>query len=123
MISLRFLSRSTPRMTGWLAALSATIAGAVSGLAWDAGPLAAQAGTGQGYCASETSGPVVYFTPIFDTKFKPRVPIETHAIASELHESLKGRYGYTNRGNYPVRCAVLDSVAAAEANKAVVLVS
>jgi hypothetical protein len=78
--------------------------------------LAAQAG-GQGYCLSELSDTVVYTTAIFDTKLNPKVPIATHSIARELHEYLKGRYGYKSRRDYPVVCVVLPSVAEAEAQK------
>ena len=79
---------------------------------------AAQVSGGQGYCASELSGPVVYFSPVFDTRLNPKVPIETATIAREFHEYLKGRFDYKGSSNFPVLCGVLPSLAAAEAAKA-----
>jgi hypothetical protein len=69
-------------------------------------------------CLSDPTGPVVYITPIFDTKLNPKVPIETGSIGREFNEYLKGRYGYDNRSNTPVYCLVGPSAAAVEANRA-----
>ena len=90
MIVLEFLSRSTRQMAGWLAAMSATMAGTITGLVWDAGPLAAQGA--QGYCASELSDTVVYVSTIFDTKLNPKVPIASQSIARVAHAA-GGRSG------------------------------
>lgn len=79
-------------------------------------------GTAQGlktpsYCASESSGPIVYFSAIFDTKLNQPVKFSSHVIAREFSEYLKGRYEYSAPSNYPAGCPLFRDTADAEASK------
>jgi hypothetical protein len=77
----------------------------------------AQGNRTPGYCASETSGPVVYFSQIYDTKLKQPVSISTNMIAREYVEYLKGRYDYNTPSNYSAGCPIFTSMAQAETSK------
>ena len=79
-------------------------------------------GTAQGlktpsYCASESSGPIVYFSAIFDTKFNQPVRFSSNVVAREFTEYLKGRYDYNTTANYPADCPLLNNARDAEASK------
>lgn len=113
---IRFRSHRALRLSRWLTALAAISAGATISPGWSAGSLAAQAGA-QGFCASEVSDTVVYFTAIFDTKLNPKVPIETGSISREFHEYLKGRYRFTNRNPYASMCGVAPNAGASESGR------
>ena len=68
-------------------------------------PAAAQ-GTAMMYCASNTGQPVVYFSPIFDTKLPLQTSVDTQPISSEFIEYLIGRFDYKGAsagcvGGYP----------------------
>ncbi len=85
-----------------------------------AAPAFGQGGPGAGgYCFSDPSEPVVYFSAIFDTKLNPRVGNNAGPIGREFHAYIKARFGFTTNSNYPVSCGFHDSPGAAEANRAV----
>ena len=69
------------------------------------------------YCASESSGPIVYFSAIFDTKFNQPVRFSSNVVAREFTEYLKGRYNYNTTANYPAGCPLLNNARDAEASK------
>jgi hypothetical protein len=79
-------------------------------------------GTAQGlktpsYCASEPSGPIVYFSAIFDTKLNQPVKFSSHVVGREFSEYLKGRYDYNTTSNYPAGCPLFGNAREAEASK------
>ena len=69
------------------------------------------------YCASESSGPIVYFSAIFDTKLNQPVRFSSHVISREYTEYLKGRYDYNTTANYPANCTLFNNAREAEASK------
>lgn len=77
----------------------------------------AQGFTTPGYCASEPSGPIVYFSAMFDTKLNLPVRFSTNAVAREFTEYLKGRYDYNTTSNYPAACTVFRNIGEAETSK------
>jgi hypothetical protein len=69
------------------------------------------------YCASEPSGPIVYFSAIFDLKFNQPVRFSSNVVEREFSEYLKGRYEYNTSSNFPAGCPFFRSVSQAEASK------
>ena len=69
------------------------------------------------YCASESSGPIVYFSPIFDLKFNQPVRFSSNVVEREFSEYLKGRYEYNTSANYLAGCPLFRNVSQAEASK------
>ena len=69
------------------------------------------------YCASESSGPIVYFSAIFDTKFNQPVRFSSNVVAREFSEYLKGRYDYNTSSNFPAGCPLFRNASEAEAGK------
>ncbi len=88
-------------------------------LACAAPALGQGAPTAGGYCYSDVLGPVVYFSAVFDTKLNPNVANNAHPMVREFLGYLKARYGFTTNSNYPVSCGFPNSVAVAEADRAV----
>lgn len=70
-----------------------------------------------GYCMSEESGPTVYVSAIFDTRFKQPVRFSRGVIAREFSEYLKGRFDYSTTANYPTGCPIFGNLAEAQASK------
>lgn len=69
------------------------------------------------YCASESSGPIVYFSAIFDTKLNQPVKFSSSVIAREFSEYLKGRYEFNTTSNFPAGCPLFRDTGQAEASK------
>lgn len=70
-----------------------------------------------GFCMTDSSDSVVYFSAIYDTKIKLPARIATNGIAREFIEYLMGRYNFKAGGNFPGACPNSGSFIEAEANK------
>ena len=70
-----------------------------------------------GFCTTEPSGQVVYFSQIYDTRLKQPVKFSTNAIAQEFIEYLKGRYNFKSSSNFPASCSIFSNMTDAEAIK------
>jgi len=74
--------------------------------------------TAGGYCLSDPSASVVYFSEVFDTKLNPGVANDAYPIQREFFAHIKAKYGFTTNSNYPITCMLSNSAALSEANRA-----
>lgn len=74
-------------------------------------------GMTKGYCASDPSGPVVYFSNIFDAVTQARNKISTQPLNNAFHNYLIEQYDYKTRSNFPATCRVFETLSQAEASK------
>ena len=75
----------------------------------------------KGYCASDPSGAVVYVSNIFDAVTKARTQISTQPLNNAFYYYLIEVYDYKNRSNYPVGCAVFETLSQAEGRRSQLL--
>ena len=73
-------------------------------------------GISKGYCASDPSGPVVYFSGIFDVK-RTGYGFDTNPLSNAFGDFLKAMYDYKTNSNYPAGCPIGDTLSQAEASK------
>jgi hypothetical protein len=76
-----------------------------------AATLAAQDATGRAFCYTKASDPVVYVTPVFDTKLKAASPYRSKLIAYEYNQYIKGRFDYPRGGPFDASCDAFRSEA------------
>jgi hypothetical protein len=77
----------------------------------------AMAGITKAYCATDTSGPVVYFSHIFDAVMQARTKISTLPLDSAFRIYLIEEYDFAGNGNFPTHCGVFETLSQAETNK------
>lgn len=80
------------------------------------GPVQNQ-GMTKGYCASDPSGPVVYFSNIFDARTRARSKISTQPLNFAFKNYLVEEYDFKSNSNYPTQCSLFETLSQAEANK------
>jgi hypothetical protein len=76
--------------------------------------LAAQEPTGRAWCATRVSDPVVYMTPVFDTRLKAASPYRSKLIGYEFNQYIKGRFDYHRGGPFDAECLSLATAAQAD---------
>jgi hypothetical protein len=74
-------------------------------------------GTTKGYCASESSGPVVYFSSIFDARTNPHWTISAEPLNFAFKNYLIEEYDFKSSSNYPINCGIFETLSQAEASK------
>ena len=70
-----------------------------------------------GFCMSDSSAGVVYFSPVFDTRLPSPGRISTYVIEREFVEYLKGRYDFKGPGNFASACPLYGRMIDAENTK------
>lgn len=74
-------------------------------------------GMTKGYCASDPSGPVVYFSNIFDAITKARTQISTAPLNFAFKNYLVEEYDFKSSSNYPTLCEVFQTLSQAEGRR------
>lgn len=96
-----------------LAALAATVTTQTE-IALATPPALPSTGITKGFCASDPSGPIVYFSQIFDASIKARTQISAQPLNNAFKNYLVEEYDFQSRSNSPTGCSVFETVAQAE---------
>ena len=70
-----------------------------------------------GYCASDSSGPIVYVTKIFDAKIKAWTKISTQPLNNAFKNYLVEEYDFNNKSNFPTGCGLFETLSQAEGRR------
>ena len=71
----------------------------------------------KGYCASDSSGPIVYVSKIFDANIKALTQISTQPLNNAFKNYLVEEYDFNSRSNYPAGCSLFETLSQAEARR------
>jgi hypothetical protein len=77
----------------------------------------ANLGMSKGYCASDPSGPFVYFSNIFDATTKARNKISTLPLDGAFKNYLVEQYDFKSSSSIPTVCRLFETLSQAEASK------
>jgi hypothetical protein len=71
----------------------------------------------KGYCASGPSGPIVYFSKIFDANTRARNKISTAPLNNAFKNYLVEEYDFKTSSNFPTGCSLFETLSQAEARR------
>ncbi len=75
----------------------------------------------KGYCASDSSGPIVYVSRIFDANIKAWTQISTQPLNNAFKNYLVEEFDFNSRSNYPTGCALFETLSQAEGRRSQLL--
>ena len=71
----------------------------------------------KGYCASDSSGPTVYVSKVFDAQIKAWTQISTQPLNNAFKNYLVEEYDFNSRSNYPTGCGLFETLSQAEGRR------
>lgn len=71
----------------------------------------------KGYCASDPSGPVVYFSNIFDAVTRAKTKISTAPLDFAFKNHLVEEYDFKSNSNHPTQCSLFATLSQAEGRR------